>query len=385
MGDYDVVIVGAGPAGSTAGYILTGYGLRVVIIDRERFPRRKPCSGCLTDKTIHLLKRIYGESIEEMKRDDLLEYKSSVYEIRFKERVLLKKTAPRSFYFVDRTAYDDFLLKKAEGIGAEVIEGDEVVSYNLLMNEIKTSSGRRIRGKVIIGADGVNSVIRRTFLRGPLEGDTWGKNMTTALQISLPRSDIKTEIQHPVIILGFIDYGYSWVFPNRDKILIGSCGLNIFNRKRFRHLFNDLLSFLNIGLDDMRIDAHPLQCGGFLKRPVFGNTLLIGDAAGFVDPILGEGIYYAQRTAEIAGDAIYRALKDGKNLEETYSGLLQQTLFPHLLYGLRLRNLVFKYLKGFHFTPLKLLFKVFGDMPVEAVHGMRTYRWFMRNHPDSIV
>ncbi|GAB4536971.1 MAG: geranylgeranyl reductase family protein [Thermodesulfovibrionia bacterium] len=378
MHDYDVVIVGAGPAGSTAGYILGSYGFKVVIIDKCKFPREKPCAGCITDKTIQLLQRVYGESVESLKKNNILEYESSIYEITFKDRVLLKRGYPRPFYFVDRVAYDNFLLEGARRAGVEVIEGDGAVSYNLLMNEVKTSSGRRLRGRVIIGADGANSVIRRTFLTGPFDEYAWNKNMATAFGVSIPRSVINKDIDHPVIIFGFIDYGYSWVFPNRERVLIGSCGLNMVNRKRFRELFDGFLSFLNIGLNNVKIETHPLPCGGFLKKPIFGNTILIGDAAGLVDPVLGEGIYYAQRSGELSSHAIYRALKKGENLENTYLGYLHQSLFPNLTYALRLRSLLFGYLNRFEFLPLKILLRIFGDIPVEVVHGVRTYRWFQR-------
>lgn len=378
MHDYDVIIVGAGPAGSTAGYILGSYGFKVLIIEKDRFPRKKLCAGCLTDKTIQLLQRVYGESIGLLKKNNILEYESFLYEITFMDKMLSKRGYTKPFYFVDRTAYDSLLFEKAKQVGVETIEGAAVVSYNLLMNELKTSSKRQLSGRVIIGADGVNSVIRRTFSKGPFDQHTWNKNMATALEVSIPRSNINKSIDHPVIIFGFIDYGYSWVFPNRENLLIGSCGLNIVNKKRFRNSFNHLLSFLNIGLDNVRIETHPLPYGGFLKKPIFGNTILIGDAAGFVDPVVGEGIYYAQRSGEIAAHAIYRALKHGENLEGIYLSSLQQMVFPEFVYALRLRNLLFKYLNKFQFAPLKRLLEIFGDIPIEVIHGIRTYRWFLR-------
>lgn len=381
MHDYDVIIVGAGPAGSTAGYILSSYGFSVLIIDRSKFPRKKLCAGCLTDKTIQLLQRVYGESISPLKEKDIMEYESCLYEITYRDKILLRKNYSRPFYFVDRTAYDDFLLGKARQVGVHVIEGEDVVSYDLLMNELRTSSKRRLKARVIIGADGANSVIRRTLSTGPFNQHTWDKNMATALEVFVDRSYVNQDIDHPIILFGFIEYGYSWVFPNKERVLIGLCGLNKMNRKRFKDSFNNLLSFMNIeGFNDIKIESHSLPCGNFLEKPVFGNTILIGDAAGFTDPLLGEGIFYAQRSGELAAHAIYRALKNEESLEGVYLKSLQETVFPDFIYAMKLRRILFKYLNRFQFIPLKILLKILGDIPVEVIHGIRTYRWFRRRY-----
>ncbi len=381
MYDYDVIIVGAGPAGSTAGYVLSSYGFKVLIIDKSRFPRKKLCAGCLTYKTIQLLQNVYGESISSFKERSIIEFESNLYEITYRDKTILKRDYSQPFYFVDRTAYDDFCLAKARIVGAEVIEGESVVSYDVLKNEIKTSTGRRLRAKVIIGADGANSVIRRTFLTGLFNQRVWDMNMATALEVFVDRSYVNKDIDHPIILFGFIGYGYSWIFPNRERLLIGSCGLNWVNRKRFMDSFNNLLSFIKIKrLNDIKIESHILPCGGFLEKPVFGNTILIGDAAGFTDPLLGEGIYYAQRSGELAAHAIYRSLKNGENLEGVYLRSLQETVFPDFVYALKLRRLLFRYLNKSQFLPLKILLRIFGDIPVEVVHGIRTYKWFRRRY-----
>jgi|Deesub1362A_J573_1020465.scaffolds.fasta_scaffold00171_55 geranylgeranyl reductase family protein len=384
MYDYDVIIVGAGPAGTTAGYILGSYGLKVLVVDRSRFPRKKLCAGCLTHKTIQLLQRVYGESVDSLKERGVIDYESDIYEILYRDRPLIKRRYPLPFYFVDRTVYDNFLLNKVKGAGVEVIEGEAVVSYELLKNELRTSSRRRLRARFVVGADGVNSIIRRTFATGPFNQRLWDKNMATALEVFVDRAVIDRDIGHPMILFGFIDYGYSWVFPNKGQILIGSCGLNRVNRKRFIDSFRELLSYMKLdGLDDIRIESHPLPSGGFLTEPVFGNTLLIGDAAGFTDPMLGEGIYYAQRSGELAAHAIYRAMKNNEAIGEVYNKLLHEIILPDFIYALKLRGIVFGYLNRFQFAPMRILFNLFGDIPVEVVHGLRTYKWFKKREKVS--
>jgi len=378
MPDYDVIIVGAGPAGSTAGYILGIHGFNVLIVDRDRFPRKKLCAGCLTHKTMKLLERLYGESASSLREKGILEYESGLYEIVYRDKPIFKRGYSLPFYFVDRTAYDDYLLSRARHAGVEVIEGEAVVSYNLLKNELRTSSGKRLRARFVIGADGVNSVIRRTFETGPFNRHLWDENMATALEVFVDRSKLSKNIDHPIILFGFIDFGYSWIFPNNEKILIGSCGLNRVNRKRFMESFKGLLSF--VGLDDrdeLKIESHALPSGGFLVRPAFGNTMLIGDAAGFTDPVLGEGIFYAQRSGELVAHAIYMAKKEGIP-SEAYTKLVNETILPDFIYALKLRGLLFGYLGRFQFMPMRILFNLLKDIPVEVVHGLRTYRWFKK-------
>jgi geranylgeranyl reductase family protein len=381
MLDYDVIIVGAGPAGSTAGYILGNYGLKTLIIDRSKFPRKKLCAGCLTHKTMRLLERVYGESVSPLREKGILEYESGLYEIAYRDKLIFKREYSYPFYFVDRTAYDNLLLSKARHVGVDVIEDDAVVSYNLLMNELRTSSKRRLRSRFVIGADGVNSVIRQTFTTGPFNQHAWDENMATALEVFVERSRLREDIDHPIILFGFIDYGYSWVFPNKERVLVGSCGLNRVNKKRFMDSFRGLLSFIQMdGLNDIKVESHPLPSGGFLTNPVFGNTVLVGDAAGFTDPVLGEGIYYAQRSGELAAHAIYRAMKNNENLASAYKRLLHEIIFPDFVYALKLRNIIFRYLSRFQFAPMRILFNIFGDVPVEVVHGIRTYKWFKKRN-----
>jgi len=379
MHDYDVVIVGAGPAGATAGYILGSYGVRVLIVDRSRFPREKLCAGCLTHKTVQLIQRVYGESVGSLKERGVIDYESDTYEILYRDRPLIKRRYTFPFYFVDRTVYDNFLLTKVKGLGVEVIEGDAIVSYEVLKNELRTSSRKRLKARFVVGADGVNSIIRRTFTTGPFNRHLWDENMATALEVFVDRAVLNRNITYPMIVFGFIDYGYSWVFPNKGQVLIGSCGLNRVNRKRFIDSFRELLSYMKLeGQDSLRIRTHPLPSGGFLTEPVFGNTILIGDAAGFTDPMLGEGIYYAQRSGELAAHAIYRAMKNNEPLGEVYNKLVHEIILPDFTYALRLRGFVFGYLSRFRFAPMRILFNIFGDIPVEVVHGLRTYKWFRK-------
>ncbi|KPK02532.1 MAG: hypothetical protein AMK71_01920 [Nitrospira bacterium SG8_35_4] len=113
----------------------------------------------------------------------------------------------------------------------------------------------------------------------------------------------------------------------------------------------------------------------------FCRILLIGDAAGLVDPLLGEGIFYAQRSAELAAQAIMDSLrKDGYHdlLKNRYLELLREHIFTELVYAGKIQETIFRRLRNFRWLPLKMLMNLYGDMPIEAVHGIRSYRWMKK-------
>ncbi|RJQ18752.1 MAG: NAD(P)/FAD-dependent oxidoreductase [Nitrospiraceae bacterium] len=384
---YDVIIAGGGPAGSTAAYILAGSGLKVLIIDRSRFPRHKLCAGCITDKTVRLLKRVFGETAPDLKKKDIINFESDRYGIFCGEKLVSAKSLGVPFYFVERYTYDEFLLRRAERAGAEVIEGDGVVSLDVSVNEIRTLSGRTFTARFFIGADGVHSIMRRQFPEDIIDRAAWQNNAGTGLEIYIDRSDMKNAIDYPALYLGFINYGYAWLFPNRDRLVAGIGGLTRRNKKQFLPSFYRFLSA--IGISDpgaYKVRGYAFPYGNFLSRPVYRNILLTGDAAGFADPLVGEGIYYAQRSAELAAHAIDEALEENKSdaaqrAADRYLQLLQEDIYREFLYAMKIGNLVYTRLDKFHYLPLKLLMGALGTKPLEAVQGIRSYRW-LRRHMD---
>jgi len=141
--DYDVTIVGGGPGGSTAGYLLKRLGLKVQIIDKDVFPRQKLCGGILTFKTFKLLKRVFGETVESLLDKHIINYTTNHFEINYKvKRIMSNNISQFPFYLVDRIVYDNFLLDKAKEIGVDVIEGDKVEKVNLNTYEISSGNVR---------------------------------------------------------------------------------------------------------------------------------------------------------------------------------------------------------------------------------------------------
>ncbi len=385
---YDVIIVGAGPAGSTAGFILSRRGLNVLILDKNTFPRKKLCAGLITLKTVTLLQRVFGETVDSLQKKDIINFESDRYEVFCKDRLITRRENIIPFRFIDREVYDNYILHKAREAGAEIIEGDGVAirSLDVLKNTVTTLSGRRFSADFIIGADGVNSRIRRSFPVDLFGRDNWSGNLAVGHEILLNRRSVNRDVSSPSLFFDFIDRGYAWIIPNRETVKIGMCALNRTHRKDILAAFKEFLSSTGLkGATDEKIFSYVLPYGSYLPSPVFRNVMLIGDAAGFADPLLGEGIFFAQRSAELAAQAILEITKSEgpieksyKLLENRYTTLLQEHIYTEFVYAEKIRNFIFTYLNKFRYLPLKIAMSILGSRPIEAVHGLRSYQWLRR-------
>lgn len=380
---YDVIIAGGGPAGSTAGYILAKAGLNVLIIDKGRFPKKKLCAGLIPHKTVTLLERVFGITPESLKQKDIINYESFSYEIRSTRSLISKRTSQHPLMFVDRDKYDHHLLKKAELAGVEIIEGEGIQSIDVLKSSVTTTAGRKVSGEIIIGADGANSRIRSSFPVDLFGREKWSNDLAAAFEIIPDRNKIKKQFDHPMLYYGFVDWGYAWIFPNKDRLKIGMCALKRKNTKKVLTAFRDFLSAMDLGdIQDEKIEAYVLPYGNFLPSPVFKNILLVGDAAGFADPLIGEGIFYAQRSAELAAQAILEcrgmARHAPADISARYIQSLKEHIFTELIYAGKIQNSIFTRQYKFDFLLLKLFMRIFGHRTIETIHGLRSYQWMRK-------
>ena len=181
--EWDVVIVGGGPAGSALGRLLARAGVSAVIVDKARFPRDKPCGGMLSPKSVPLVDKIFG-------RDVLATVGRSWSDgCRFLYRGELVGEAAGSdrSCLVERSEMDALLLSRAVEAGCEVIEGDAVVAVDPPAGAVRLRSGRALRGAVLAGADGALSIVRRC-----LHGRGWAHHTGFGLVTTVPIAELRS-------------------------------------------------------------------------------------------------------------------------------------------------------------------------------------------------
>lgn len=316
----DVIVVGAGPAGSTAAYRLAAAGASVLLLDRATFPRDKPCGGGLTLRGVRQLPFSVDPVVEDVIHRLVLRLRFGAHtEVRSSEPVIL---------MTQRSRLDAFLMERAAEAGAVVRQGVRVrsASQDATGVEVVCEGGERLRGQFLVGADGATGVARQAV------GPNVEHSHAVAMEGNLPYSDYDASSYRGRALLevGVIPGGYGWVFPKADHANIGVGGY-LSQGPRLRDELARLCRVHGVAPDrlrDIRGWRLPIRRAGTpLAR---GRALLVGDAAGLVDPLSGDGMFEAFTSSRLASEAVMDALEGRQATVEPYSAALDATMVPHL-------------------------------------------------------
>jgi geranylgeranyl reductase family protein len=290
---FDTIVVGAGPAGSVTAHRLATAGLSVLLLDRARFPRDKPCGGGLTLRAVRQLPINPAPVVED---------EVSTFELGLDYGTHIERHGRGPLILMtQRRRLDHFLAEQAAEVGADFRDGMRVTTVETDDNGATVScGGARAWAPVVIGADGANGVTARSL--GLARKHTYG----VALEGNVHFPDVEEARYRgrAIVELGSVPGGYTWIFPKGDHANVGAGGWGHAGPQLRGHLSRLCREY---GVPEERVRnlrGHRLPMRGAGESPVAGRGLLVGDAAGLVDPLSGDGMFEAFVSARLAAEAV---------------------------------------------------------------------------------
>jgi len=301
---WDTIIVGAGPAGCATAYDLPAAGREVLLLDRAIFPRQKACAGGLTLKTVQALRYPIEPVVRQRISHMRLERDAD-------KSTVLRRRSPYCYMTV-RQELDDYCLRQTLAAGAQYknIRTIEAISEDSSGVSLCVD-GEVLRARFVVGADGVHSRVRQLTDKG--SGWFW---RAFALEGTVPVPDATQ--QELIFDFAAVRDGYGWIFPKGDHLNVGLYSYSPdekIDRSR-------LAAYVRSRLGGASADDVIGQYAGFgaaQHRIHPTRIFLVGDAGGFVDPLTGEGIYFAVATGQAAAEAIEADLAGRATAHERFS------------------------------------------------------------------
>jgi len=369
---YDVIVVGAGPAGSMTAKVCAEKGLNTILLDKELFPREKTCGGGVSKKALDLIEENLPEDIIEGYVHGFRLYSTKMDCVELKSKELVGITSTRS-------QFDSFLVNIAKEKGAEFRDNSRVVDLEFTGNFVrcKLADETIIEGKIVVGSDGSNGIVaKKANIRERWNPDEIGVCVESSIKLD---SDAYPKLDTNFLELYFLDvsHGYGWIFPKKHSVSIGigvkyDKGVNqwdIFNR-----FYSKVCEIKEIDLKAEDIKGHVLPAGGYKRKTSGDRVILAGDAAGFVDTFTGEGIYYAMKSGKLAADACNNAIMKGRYdaefFHKHYDKVCETEFNKDLKRALTMSSIFYKHTDFF----IKMLKSYSGESWADLATGKRSYR-----------
>ncbi len=317
--NFDVIVVGAGPAGATAAKVLGDAGIETLLLDKAEFPRDKPCGGGISARVMQRFPYLTGALAGIPAK-----WISKVYfESPDGSAVDYQSNEPL-YVMIRRCEFDHVLFSLARaGVEFESALVRKIVFQDdgAVVSVDVAGEPREYRCQIVLGCDGANSVVARAA--GLRTGRVQSEYAIDMME-ETPYEDLNLRDRDRMHVYYRIQgqYGYGYVFPKAQHVNLG-VGFKLdyyLSQLRGRHYsyhqaFTEELKsrgLLEGESNERHFRAFPLPISGPLKRTYAARALLAGDAGGFVNAFTAEGIYYAMVSGEHAGQAAAKAIRAGR-------------------------------------------------------------------------
>jgi len=317
---YDVIIVGSGPAGAIAAYELVKRGVKCLILEKDVLPRYKVCGGGIPFKVTKYLPFDISSVVEDI-----------IYGVTFSHQFqdeFCKRSDKPLLYCVMRDRFDSFLVNEAIKQGAILMDGQRVTGVQILEKQVLvTTIDYELSCQVVIGADGANSIVAKSL--NLIQESS--KSLGIQSEIIVDEKILSTQRGYIRLDWGTLPSGYAWLFPKAKQFSVGVVGPTIIGRalKSYLNKFKEYLGLLNSKTNLFRGHLLPFRLPktNICKK----KGLLVGDAAGLVDAFTGEGIFQAVRSSQIAASVVYDYLNKKSDDLSRYEELIDVQLMQELL------------------------------------------------------
>jgi len=340
---WDIIIAGGGPAGLICSEKLASYGLNVLVLDDRAEPNMdKPCGGMLTERALRefalddsiLEREIWGVGVAYREGES--------FTIDYDERVGGN---------VHRSKLGRYLAQRAISAGAEVRSKERVKKLKVLQDYVELSASETLQTKMVVGADGANSLIKN--LLNPTEDrSSLGFCVQYLMSMNPESIDERFGRRNEFYYGGDVSpFGYAWIFPKRDCVAVGVGALLSKVKENLKTYLENFVKKHPIaskkleGAKVIRFDAALVPLSGLTSKIYSDRIVLLGDAAGTVSPITGEGMYYSMKSGETAAEVINNAFQKsdfGEKVLSVYQKKLKKQIGSELKWGVWLQNYFLK-------------------------------------------
>jgi geranylgeranyl reductase family protein len=367
---FDVTIVGAGPCGTILAYELAKRGVKVLILEKEKLPRDIACAGGITVRAASLIPFDVSVVAEDVIYGSRLSYQQ-------KPRAVRKYPQPLA-YMVTRSVFDHWLAGQARAAGVTLAEETPVRKIEIQPRGVQvTIDSGTFTTPLLVGADGANSIVVNSL--------GWRDNFEFGVGLNaLINTDAKT-LQNWDGLMGLdwgIPGGYGWVFPKHGHIAVGAGGSHRVALK-LKTYARGLIKAYGLDHEDnftLRGRLMPVLKAG---RPLsFERGLLVGDAAGMVDPLSGEGIYYGLQGVYLAIEPLMSFLAGKAADLKDYDAAVNRQIIPELMIARKIQKLN-TLSPWFVFTMLKNRRRVWSAF-CRMLRGEKTYTGVRKSVPPPL-